>query len=223
MKLLIAEDEVGVARALQTILQRNRFSVDVTYDGEEALHALLSNHYDLAILDIMMPKLDGIEVLRQVRAHHLDLPILLLTAKAEVEDRVEGLNAGADDYLPKPFATSELIARVKALMRRSSSYVSDTLTLGNTQLDCNRFEIFTPTKHVRLNNKEFQMLELFFRNPHHVFSVQQLTEQIWRTDVEINVVWAYIAFSRKKLKEIQSNVEIQTVRGAGYSLEEISC
>ncbi len=225
MRILIAEDEVEVARALKVVLTRNRFSVDTVDNGTDALHFLQSGAYDVAVLDIMMPGMDGIQVLRQLRSEHFDIPILLLTARSEIEDRVEGLNAGADDYLPKPFAISELIARVKALSRRVSPYTPSVLSVGKTTLDCNTFELSSPEHTVRLNNKEFQMMELFMRNPHNLFSAEQLMDRIWGFDsnAEIDVVWAYIAFLRKKIKKISADIEIQTVRGAGYSLEVSPC
>lgn len=225
MRVLIAEDETEVAKALKVVLVRNRFSVDTVDNGTDALLCLRTGAYDVAVLDIMMPGMDGIEVLKQMRREHSDIPIMLLTAKSEIEDRVEGLNAGADDYLPKPFAISEFVARVRALTRRVSSYTPNVLTLGNASLDCNTFELSAPGHTVRLNNKEFQMMELFMRNPHNIFSAEQLMDRIWgfESDAEIDVVWAYIAFLRKKIKQISAGIEIQTVRGAGYSLEVSPC
>ncbi len=223
MRILIAEDEQEIAKALKVILERNRYSVDTVDNGEDALDYIESGNYDIAVLDIMMPILDGISVLREVRNRKNSIPVLLLTAKSEVEDRVAGLNAGADDYLSKPFATNELLARVNALSRRVSAYLPDVLTFGNTSLDCTSYILSTTKENVKLNNKEFQMMELFIRSPHAVFSTDRLMERIWGYDSEseIDVVWAYIAFLRKKLKAIGAEIEIRTVRGAGYSLEEM--
>ena len=150
---------------------------------------------------------------------------MLLTAKSEIEDRVTGLNAGADDYLPKPFAASEFIARVKALGRRSMNYTESLLCLGNTTLDCNRFELQADGGSIRLNNKEFQLMELFMKHPRFVFSTEHIMEKIWEQDgtAGMDVVWTYIGFLRKKLKQLKASIEIKTVRGAGYSLEETKC
>ena len=222
MRILIAEDETEVAKALKVILERNHYAVDTVNNGTDALDFALSGHYDVGVLDIMMPGMDGIQVLTKLRAAGLSLPILLLTAKSEIEDRVVGLNAGADDYLPKPFAASEFIARVKALARRASLYTPNVISQGNTTLNCNTFVLSSLKGEVRMNNKEFQMMELFMRNPKVIFSAEQLMERIWGYDSEseIDVVWAYIAFLRKKLKQLEADIEIRTVRGAGYALEE---
>lgn len=223
MRILIAEDEHEIAKALKVILERNKYSVDTVDNGGDALSFLLSGNYDIAVLDIMMPIKDGISVLKQIREQKLSIPVLLLTAKSEIEDRVTGLNAGADDYLPKPFATSEFIARVNALSRRVSSYSPDIVTFGNVSLDCTAYLLSTSSDSVKLNNKEYQLMEIFMRNPHAVLSADRLMERVWGfdTESEIDVVWAYIAFLRKKLKMLNADVEIKTVRGAGYSLEEI--
>ena len=225
MRILIAEDETEIAKALKIILEHSRFAVDTVDNGLDALDYVMTGNYDIAVLDIMMPGMDGIEVLKTLRANGLTLPILLLTAKSEIEDRVAGLDAGADDYLPKPFATTEFLARIKALSRRVSFYTPNVLSLGNTSLDCNAFTLSVNQNTVRLNNKEFQVMEQFMRNPHNVFSANQLMERVWGYDSksEIDVVWTYIAFLRKKLKQLSSNIEIRTMRGAGYSLEELSC
>ena len=179
----------------------------------------------MVVLDIMMPKKDGLEVLDCIRKGGSNVPVMMLTAKAEIEDRVAGLEAGADDYLPKPFASREFIARVKALSRRSGRYEDLLLTFGDLRLDCNRYELTCGGETVRLNNKEFQLAELFLRHPHFVFSANHLMDRIWGQDsnADINVVWTYIGFVRRKLKTIGSHVEIRTVRGAGYSLEEVRC
>lgn len=223
MRILIAEDEVELAKALQFLLEKNKFSVDIVHNGADALDSFACAAYDVIVLDIMMPKVNGLEVLRQIRKSRSGVPVLMLTAKAEIEDRVAGLDAGADDYLPKPFASKEFIARVKALSRRNADYTDLILSFGDVALDCNRYELLCNSKSVRLNNKEFQLAELFWRHPHFVFSTNHLMDKIWGQDCEadISVVWTYIGFVRKKLKEIQGNVEIRTVRGAGYSLETL--
>lgn len=225
MRILIAEDEVGIAKALKLILEKNRFSVDMVHNGTDALDYLLSVSYDAVVLDIMMPGLDGLEVLSRAREAGVSAPVLFLSAKAEVEDRVAGLDAGADDYLPKPFATSEFISRVKALTRRSGSYVPELIRLGNTTLDLSGYTLSTGDRSVRLNNKEFQLMELFMRNRGRVFSTENLMDKVWGldSDAEIDVVWTYIGFLRKKLKQLCADIEIKTIRGAGYSLEVTEC
>lgn len=225
MRILIAEDEVGIAKALKLILEKNRFSVDLVHNGTDALDYLLSVSYDAVVLDIMMPGLDGLEVLSRAREAGVSAPVLFLSAKAEVEDRVAGLDAGADDYLPKPFATSEFISRVKALTRRSGSYVPELIRLGNTTLDLSGYTLSTGDRSVRLNNKEFQLMELFMRNRGRVFSTENLMDKVWGldSDAEIDVVWTYIGFLRKKLKQLCADIEIKTIRGAGYALEVTEC
>lgn len=225
MRILIAEDEVELAKGLKFLLEKNKFTVDAVYDGADALAYFQSAAYDVVVLDIMMPKVNGLEVLKQIRKTGSGVPILMLTARAEIEDRVAGLEAGADDYLPKPFASREFIARVKALSRRNAGYTDLCLSFGKVQLDCNRYELGCEAKTVRLNNKEFQLMELFMRNPRLVFSTAHLMDKVWGQDSEadMNVVWTYVGFIRKKLKQIDADIEIRTIRGAGYSLEEVTC
>lgn len=225
MRILIAEDEVEIAKALKVMLERSKYSVDIVHNGVDALDYITAATYDAIVLDIMMPGMDGLEVLENVRAQGVTTPVLFLTAKGQLEDRVAGLNAGADDYLPKPFATSELIARVKALTRRSDAYAPVVLSLGNTKLDCNSYELSYERKPIRLNNKEYQMMELFMRHPGQIFSTEHLMEKIWGLDseAEIDVVWTYIGFLRRKLKQLGADVEIKTVRGAGFTLGEAVC
>lgn len=225
MRILIAEDEAELAKALKFLLEKNKFSVDVVHDGAAALDCFRSTEYDVIVLDIMMPKVNGLEVLKTIRREKSNVPLMMLTAKAEVEDRVEGLELGADDYLPKPFASREFIARVKALSRRNAGYADRILSFGDIRLDCNRYELSCGEESVRLNNKEFQLTELFMRHPHLVFSTSHLMEKIWGQDseAEIDVVWTYIGFVRKKLRQVGSRTEIRTARGAGYSLEEDKC
>lgn len=225
MRILIAEDEAELAKGLKFLLEKNKFTVDIVNNGAEALTYFQSRDYDVVILDIMMPKVNGLEVLRQIREAGSGVPVLMLTAKAEIEDRVAGLEAGADDYLPKPFASPEFIARVKALSRRNAGYTETCLSFGTVQLDCNRYEMSCGNRVVRLNNKEFQVMELFMRNPRFVFSTAHLMDKIWGQDSEadISVVWTYVGFLRKKLKELEADVEIRTARGAGYFLEESRC
>lgn len=221
MRILIAEDEMELAKGLKFLLEKNKFTVDVVHDGEEAMTYFQSRDYDVVILDIMMPKVNGLDVLKQIRESGSGVPVLMLTAKTEIEDRVAGLEAGADDYLPKPFASPEFIARVKALSRRNAGYAQQRLSFENVQLDCNRYELTCESRAVRLNNKEFQLMELFMRNPRFVFSTAHLMDKIWGQDSEadISVVWTYVGFLRKKLKELDADIEIRTARGAGYFLD----
>ncbi len=223
MRILIAEDETSTARALKLLLEQAKFSVDIAYNGNDAWDFISNTTYEVIILDIMMPGKNGLEVLSLIRGNHISTPVLMLTAKGEVEDKVLGLDSGADDYLPKPFSTAELIARVKALARRSENYSDSVRKIGNLELDSNRYEMRVGTKSAALTNKEYQLMELFILHPGFVFSTEHLMEKIWGfdTESEIDVVWTHIGFIRKKLRSLDANVEIKTIRGAGYSLEVI--
>lgn len=225
MRILIAEDEITIAKALKVMLEKNKYAVDIVHNGLDAVDYITNGHYDVIVLDIMMPGMDGISVLKNIRNHGIATPTLFLTAKSEVEDRVAGLDAGADDYLPKPFATSEFLARIRALTRRSNQYAPVLLQFGNTTLDCSQYMLRTDFSDVRLNNKEYQLMELFLRHPHQVFSTKHIMDAVWSidSDAEIDVVWTYIGFLRKKLRQLQADIEIKTIRGAGYALEEIIC
>ncbi|MBR5666699.1 MAG: response regulator transcription factor [Lachnospiraceae bacterium] len=221
MRILLAEDEKALSRVLVTIFEKNNYSVDPVYNGEDALEYLQASNYDAAILDIMMPKMDGITVLKKVREAGNRIPILMLTAKSEVEDKVLGLDSGANDYLAKPFDTKELLARVRAITR--SQAAADTkLRMGNVTLDRSTFELSSANGSFRLANKEYQMMEFFMSNPHHVIPTERFMEKIWGydTDVEVNVVWVYISYLRKKLDALQANIQIKASRNAGYSLED---
>ena len=222
MRLLLAEDELALSRAITAILKKNNYEVDTVYDGEAALDWLAASNYDGAILDIMMPKLDGISVLRRVRTAGNNLPILILTAKSEVDDKVIGLDAGANDYLTKPFAAKELLARIRAMTRAQSAQNSSEMRMGNIRLNRATFELSSPSDSFRLANKEFQMMELLLNNPRHLISTEQFMERIWGqdSDAEINVVWVYISYLRKKLAALGADIQIKATRNAGYSLEE---
>ena len=221
MRLLLAEDEKSLARAVSAILEKNNFSVDVVYDGADALDWLRAGNYDGAVLDIMMPKMDGITVLKTIRAEGNMLPVLLLTAKSEIDDKVEGLDSGANDYLTTPFAAKELLARIRAMTRAQTAQPSSTLSVGNLTLDRATFELKSPSGSFRLANKEFQMLETLMANPKTLISTERFMEKIWGYDAEaeINVVWVYISYLRKKLTALNANVQIKATRNAGYSLE----
>ena len=224
MRLLLAEDEKALSKALTAILERNNYSVDAVYDGQSALEYLETDNYDGVILDIMMPKVDGLTVLRKVREKGNLIPILLLTAKSEVDDKVEGLDAGANDYLTKPFHSKELLARIRAITRTQAAQTTSKLTFGNVTLDQATFELSTANGSFRLANKEFQMLELMMSNPHQLISSERFLEKIWGydSDTEINVVWVYISYLRKKLTALHADIQIKATRNAGYSLEELT-
>ena len=221
MRVLIAEDEVATAKALKLLLEKSKYSVDIVHNGNDAWDYVSDGGYEVVVLDIMMPGMNGIEVLKKMRNNGIKTPVLMLTAKAEIEDRVAGLEAGADDYLPKPFATNELIARIKALGRRSENYTDSVKKAGNLELDGNRYEMRVKDKSVSLSNKEYQLMELFVLHPGFVFSTEHLMDKIWGldSDSDIDVVWTHIGFVRKKIRGLDANVEIKTIRGAGYSLE----
>ena len=221
MRILLAEDEKALSRALVKIFEKNNYSVDAVYDGEDALAYLEMGSYDVAVLDIMMPKMDGITVLKRIRAEGSQIPVLMLTAKSEIEDRVLGLDSGANDYLPKPFDTRELLARIRSVSRVKSE--SDTkLRFGNILLDRASFALSSPTGSFRLANKEFQMMEYLMVNPRRILSTEMFMEKIWGCDneAEINVVWVYISYLRKKLSALGANIQIKSTRNAGYSLED---
>ena len=222
MRLLLAEDEKSLARAVSAILEKNNFSVDVVHDGADALDWLRAGNYDGAVLDIMMPKMDGITVLKTIRAEGNMLPVLLLTAKSEIDDKVEGLDSGANDYLTKPFAAKELLARIRAMTRATTAQPSSTLQFGNLTLDRATFELKSPSGSFRLANKEFQMLETLMANPKTLISTERFMEKIWGYDAEaeINVVWVYISNLRKKLAAMGADVEIKVARGVGYFLQQ---
>lgn len=224
MRLLLAEDEKALSKALTAILERNNYSVDAVYDGQSALEYLETDNYDGVILDIMMPKVDGLTVLKKVREKGNLIPILLLTAKSEVDDKVEGLDAGANDYLTKPFHSKELLARIRAITRTQSAQTTSKLTFGNVTLDQATFELSTAKGSFRLANKEFQMLELMMSNPHQLISSERFLEKIWGydSDTEINVVWVYISYLRKKITALHADIQIKATRNAGYSLEELT-
>ena len=225
MRLLVADDERDITKAVKAVLERAKYTVDVVDNGNDALEYAKSGNYDGIILDIMMPGRDGLSVLQELRTSGVETPVLLLTALGELDDRVAGLEAGADDYLPKPFAMAELLARVKAMLRRGASYTADVLRLGGLSLDCARCELSANGRSVRVNNKEFQIVECFLRNPKKVFSTEELMAKFWDWDseAEINVVWTNIANLRRKLAQLDAGVEIRSIRGVGYQLEESSC
>lgn len=222
MRLLIADDDRDIAKVLTALFEHNNYSVDAVYNGNDAYDYAVGGDYDGLVLDIMMPGMDGIEVLKRLRTDGLTTPVLLLTAKGDVEDRVNGLDAGADDYLPKPFAASELLARVRAMLRRKEQYRTDLLEFEGMTLDISTFELGFGEISTRLVSREFQMLELLMQSPGNVISTEQFMERIWGwdSDVEVSIVWVYISNLRKKIDKLGAPVNIKAVRGVGYCLEK---
>ncbi|MGM9614295.1 MAG: response regulator transcription factor [Oscillospiraceae bacterium] len=221
MRLLLAEDERTLSDALVAILTHSNYSVDAVYDGQEALDYLENGEYDGAILDIMMPKIDGVTVLKTIRAAGNTVPVLFLTAKSEIDDRVDGLDAGADDYLTKPFASKELLARIRAMTRRQPALQDTDLHFGNIVLSRTDSMLSGPSGSARLANKEYQILEMLMINPGQTVSTERFLEKIWGydSDAEINVVWVNLSALRKKLASVGADVQIRANRGLGYSLE----
>lgn len=223
MRLLLTEDEQALSKALKAILERAGYTVDAVNDGKAALDCLDTGSYDGAVLDIMMPVLDGLEVLRQLRARGDLLPVLLLTAKAETDDKVQGLDSGANDYLTKPFAVRELLARVRAMTRARTAQTGSRLHLGNITLDRATYELSSPTGSFRLSSREFQMLEMLLCSPGHILPEARFLERIWGQDgsTERSVVWVYISYLQNKLKALHADIRIRAVRGEGYVLEAV--
>lgn len=222
MRLLLAEDERSLSRAIITILQKNNYSADAVYNGRDALEYLEVGNYDGVILDIMMPEADGITVLKRLRQSGNNIPVLLLTAKSDIDDKVLGLDSGANDYLTKPFDVKELLARIRAMTRTQTLQTDSIIRFGNIALNRATFELSSPTGSYQLANREYQMMELLMSNPHCLISAEKFMERIWGydSDAEINVVWVYISYLRKKLVSLRANSEIRSTRNAGYSLEE---
>ena len=222
MKLLLVEDSVQLNKALSTVLKRNSYIVDSAFDGEEALLFLNQCTYDAIILDIMLPKINGLEVLKAARARKLETPIIMLTAKSTTEDKIYGLDLGADDYLPKPFAVEELLARLRALMRRKPNYDEDDKdTFGDLSLDSSTFVLSTETDKVTLMNKEYQIMTILMKANGKVVSFDTISKSAWDTDsYSTNEnVWVFISYLRKKIEKINSKVKIKSIRYQGYYLE----
>ena len=222
MKLLIAEDELDLAEALTVFFEKNHFTVDAVHNGFDAYEYAVAGDYDAIILDVMMPKMNGIQVLERLRSEGVKTPIMMLTAKGQKDDRITGFNAGADDYLPKPFDPDELISRVRAMLCRSEAYQPSLLTCGDLSLDPASGELRCGEHAVRLSGREYQVMELFLRAPRQVFSAERIMEKVWGWDneAEINVVWVNISNLRKKLRQIGSALTLRANRGLGYVLEE---
>lgn len=222
MRILLAEDEKELSNALVTMLKHNNYSVDAVDNGLDALEYLEIGDYDGAILDIMMPKMDGITVLRKIRDKGNSIPIMMLTAKTELDDKVLGLDSGADDYLTKPFQAKELLARVRAMTRRKSEITDSILKVGDLSLNRSTYHMSVGENSIKLTNKEYQMLEMLMTNPGQIISVEQFMDKIWGYDseAELNTVWVFVSYLRKKLISINAHVQIKATRGLGYSLEE---
>jgi len=222
MNILLADDERQLTDALSEILKRNNYNVTVSHDGEQALDAILSGIYDLAILDVMMPKLDGFSVVKKMRLNKIDTPVLMLTAKSETADKIYGLNLGADDYITKPFDSNELLARIKALLRRKEKFTGDILSFGDISLDRDTLEIVQGENRMVLGKKEFQLLENLMLNSGKCVGKERLIEKIWGYDseAEYNTIEVYVSFLRRKLLAINSIVEIKSIRGVGYTIGE---
>ena len=222
MHILLAEDEPAMAEAIIAFLQYYHFTVDWVDNGGDAYAQASRIPYDGLILDIMMPEMDGLSVLSKLRREHHNMPVLLLTAKSELEDRIEGFNRGADDYLPKPFAMSELLARVKAMLRRRDTYHSDLMSFAGMTLDQDKCTLSVGDSSCALNRREYQLMELLMNNPGIYFSADTLLDRVWGIDgvAEPGTVWVHISYLRKKMASINANAVIQSKRGIGYALEE---
>lgn len=224
MRLLLVEDEIQLSEALNQILSKNKYVVDAVYNGEDGLDYGLTDIYDVIVLDIMIPKLSGLEVLIRLRKENIKTPVLLLTAKGEIEDKVKGLDSGADDYLAKPFATEELLARLRALTRRQGEIINDNiLEVGDIKLNISTYELEGPCNSIKLSLKEFEIIRCFMQRPRVIVTKDDLISKIWGydSDAEYNNIEVYISFLRKKLGYVNSTTSITTVRGVGYKLEEV--
>lgn len=224
MKLLYAEDEISMSEAVKDILEYHNYSVDAVYDGEEALEFARLEYYDGIILDVMMPKLNGLQVLQKLRAEGCKTPVLLLTAKSEVEDRIEGLDMGADDYLPKPFVMGELLARIRAMLRRREEFTPDILKCGNISLNIQSHELSGNGQSFVLPKIEYKMMEALMLNRGIFLSTEDLLVKVWgyNCEADIGVVWVYISYLRKRLSALKANVEIKAKRNVGYTLEVVN-
>ena len=223
MRILLVEDEVRLSQALVEIFQKNRYGVDAVYTGPEGLEYAQSGIYDAIVLDIMLPGMDGITILKTLRDEKIQVPVLLLTAKDDIGDKVKGLDCGADDYMTKPFSTDELLARVRALTRRKGDVKEDSVTFGDLVLNKNNCELQkVGGETIKLSLKEFQIIDLLFENPHQIIKKERIIEKIWGgdSDAEYNNVEVYISFIRKKMEQLKVSTTIRTARGIGYSLEE---
>lgn len=221
MRILLVEDDKEISNAVSKAIKMSGYECDQAFDGQEALDAIEYVKYDVVVMDVMMPKMDGVTAVKHIRRSNNHVPIIMLTALSELDDKITGLDAGADDYLTKPFMVKELLARIRALTRRGETII-DNSKIGNVTLDSQSFEIKTETKNARLTNKEYKLMELLIRNKNQILSTERIMEEIWdlESDAEINVVWVFISSLRKKLESIDADHIIKAVRGLGYRLEE---
>lgn len=223
MRILIVEDELDLNMVLSEMLTIEGYNVDSSYDGTDGLDNALSGIYDLIILDIMLPKKNGIEVLSEIRKNSINAPVLMLTAKSEIEDKISGLDNGADDYLTKPFNSKELLARIRALLRRREKIlINENLEFADILIDKSTHELYKNSQKVKLTKKEYDIIELLILNKGKAVPKDDLTVKIWgyNTDIEYNSIEVYISFLRKKLRAIDSTVCISTIRGVGYIIKE---
>lgn len=222
MKLLLIEDERNLSDALVHIFKKEKYSVDAVYDGESGLDLGLAGIYDIILLDLMLPKKNGIEVLKELREQEITTPVLILTAKDSITDKVQGLDSGADDYLAKPFSTPELLARIRALLRRKTENINeDSISFGDIELNISSYELISGTKRVKVSLKECEIMKYFLQRPNFVVTKDELIIKLWGYDseAEYNNIEVYISFLRKKLLFLGAKTEISTVRGAGYKLD----
>ena len=222
MRILVVEDDCGIAEAIQAILESNHYEVDLAFDGESGLDYILTGLYDLILLDIMLPKVDGVTILKRVRHLGMEVPIIFLTAKSQLEDRVAGLDLGADDYMTKPFEAEELLARIRVRTRQSSVTKLNHFKMGNLILNSDTRELTSGDHSVKLSNKEFLLMETFLRNPKQIIPKNQLIMKVWGPldESDYNQLEVFISFLRKKLRFLKANVAIKTTKGVGYSIEE---
>lgn len=223
MRILIVEDELDLNMVLSEMLTIEGYYVDSSYDGTDGLDNALSGIYDMIILDVMLPEKNGIEVLSEIRKNKINTPVLMLTAKSEIEDKISGLDNGADDYLTKPFNSKELLARIRALLRRREKIlINENLKFADIMIDKTTHEIYKNDQKVKLTKKEYDIMEFLILNPGKVVSKDDLTVRIWgyNTDIEYNSIEVYISFLRKKLRAIDSSICISTIRGFGYIIKE---
>lgn len=223
MRILLAEDDPKLLKSLIHIFRNNRYITDGVSNGADAFNYAATGEYDGIVMDIMMPEKDGLMVLRELREQNITTPMLLLTARTEIPQRIEGLDAGADDHLPKPFAAAELMARVRAMLRKKSKYTPDILSVGSTVLDRGTLEVSCREKTASLSAREFQILEIMMQNPRVIIPAEQLMTHIWGWDsnVDMGVIWVHISNLRKKIGTINAPITIKFIRNVGYMLEEI--
>lgn len=220
MKLLIVDDEIQLVEALSAIFKQHKYFVDVAYNGEDGLNFALTDNYDVIILDLMLPKINGYSILKTLRSYKISTPILMLSAKSQVEDKIEGLDLGADDYFTKPFDSRELIARIKALTRRKSDFSGDIMECKNVKLNRNTHELICGEEKIFLGNKEYQIMEMLLNNIGNIIPKERFIEKIWGydTEAEYNAIEVYVSFLRKKLLALNADMQIKMIRGSGYTI-----